>query len=41
MTWFVSSTLVPHGLRAAEGVCGSPLAPKHPRKRTDVHGREG
>ena len=40
MAWFASS-LVVRGANAAEGSCGSPMTPMRPRKRTDVHGREG
>jgi hypothetical protein len=40
MAWFASS-LVTRQTNAAEGSCGSPLTPMRPRKRTDVHGREG
>ena len=40
MTWFASSLVIPW-TNAAEGSCGSPMTPLRPRKRTDVHGREG
>jgi hypothetical protein len=40
MAWFASS-LVARRADAAKGSCGSPLTPMRPRKRTDVHGREG
>jgi hypothetical protein len=40
MAWFASSLVVPW-TSVAEGSCGSPSTPMRPRKRTDVHGREG
>jgi hypothetical protein len=40
MAWFASSLVVPW-TNAAEGSCGSTMTPVRPRKRTDVHGREG
>ena len=40
MAWFASSVAVPW-TNVAEGSCGSPMTPLRPRKRTDVHGREG